>query len=484
MLLTKDDDSPGLRPRIGLVAGPLLFAALLAAAPPAGMESAAWKVAAAGILMAVWWVTEALPIPVTALLPIVLFPVLGIAGIEDATGPYSNPIIFLFLGGFIIARGLEQCGLHKRIALATIGLVGTRPANLVAGFMVATAFISMWVSNTATVVMMYPMALSVMALAERDEAAGGNAFAVALLLGIAYAANIGGLGTLIGTPPNALLAGFVLETYGREIGFAQWMLLGVPVVIVALPITWALLVKWLHPLPTAEITGGAAAFRAESAALGPLSLAEWVVGTVTLATATAWVMRPLLSEFAPGLSDAGIAIAGATLLFLIPAARGSLRPALSWREAEKIPWSVLILFGGGLSLAQSISASGLAGWIGTSLTGLQILPLVLVMLVVSAVVLFLTELTSNTATAAVFLPIVASVAVGMGVDPLTLAIPTALAASCAFMMPVATPPNAIVFGTGRLTIPQMARAGIWINLVMLFLINAAVLLLASRLFTT
>lgn len=472
----------GMRRRVGLALGPVLFCALLLLPPAEGMAPAAARAAAVGALMAVWWVTEAIPIPATALLPLVLFPLLGVQPIAACAAPYANPIIFLFLGGFLIARALAACGLHRRAALAVLKLVGARPANIVGGVMVATALISMWVSNTATVVMMYPLALSVIELTERQEPRIARRLAPALLLGLAYAANIGGLGTLIGTPPNALLAGFMSETYGREIGFAQWMLVGVPLVAAALPLAWLILVRRLHPLPEGEIAGGREALQGAAAALGPASRAEWTVGAITGLTAACWIARPLLERALPGLSDAGIAIAGALLMFLIPIERGGLRPALRWAEAEEVPWSVLILFGGGLSLAQAISASGLADWIAGSLTALSALPLLGATAAATAVVLLLTELTSNTATAAVFLPIMGAVAVAMGVDPVLLAVPVALAASCAFMMPVATPPNAIVFGAGRLTIPQMATAGVWLNLLMLLLINAAVMLLAAWVF--
>lgn len=476
------DEPRTVRARIGLITGPVLCVATLLVAAPAGMSPDAWRATGIGLLMATWWITEAIPIPATALLPLVLFPLFGVLPVSEAAAPYANPVIFLFLGGFIIAKALEQCGLHQRIALATIGLVGTKPANLVGGFMVATAFISMWVSNTATLVMMYPMAMSVIALSERDPRVRDAGFAVALLLGLAYAANIGGLGTLIGTPPNALLAGFVAETYGREIGFAQWMLLGVPIVVVGLPLAWLTLVKGLYPLPRGELAGGRDVFRAESAALGQPSRAEWTVGAITLLTAAGWITRPMLERVVAGLSDTGIAIGGAILMFVVPVERGRLTPALRWEHAERLPWSVLILFGGGLSLAQALHTTGVAAWLGNAMAGLDTLPVIVLVVAITAVVLFLTELMSNTATAAVFLPIVGSIAVGMGHDPLIFVVPAALAASCAFMMPVATPPNAIVFASGRLTIPQMAAAGLWINLIMLVVINVCVFLLAARLF--
>ncbi len=487
-----EDEAPArpavTRAHAGLMAGPLLCAVLLLLPPPDGMTVLAWRTAAVGALMAVWWVTEAIPIAATALLPIVLFPLLGVSTVAAATAPYANPAIYLFLGGFLIAMALESCGLHRRMALAVLGVAGTRPANLILGFMGATAFISMWVSNSATVVMMLPMATSVIALARRGADASSEIslrhFEVALLLGIAYAGNIGGLGTLIGTPPNALLAGFMSETYGVQIGFGQWMLLGVPIVLVALPVAWLLLTRWLHPVSADPIAGGAAMLDAERQSLGPLSRAEWNVGAITALTAAAWVGRPVVEPWVPALTDAGIAITGGLLMFVVPLSWRPLQMALTWAQAERLPWSVLILFGGGLSLAAAIQDTGLAIWIGGSMAVLAGWPIFTVILVVTAVVVFLTELTSNTATAAAFLPVVASLAVGIGADPMLLAVPTALAASCAFMMPVATPPNAIVYGTGVLTIPQMARAGLWLNLFFVALLPLAVYVLASVIFAT
>ena len=439
------------------------------------MSPQGWRTAACGLLMAVWWITEAIPIAATALVPLVLFPLLGILPIQATASPYANPVIFLFLGGFLIAAALESCGLHRRIALTILRTVGTTPVNLVGGFMIATALLSMWVSNTATVVMMLPTALSVLHVADREmPEQDARHFAKALLLGLAYAANIGGIATLIGTPPNALLAGFMLETYGISIGFGEWMLVGVPLVLVALPFTWILLVRLLFPLGEARFARGRAVIDKEMTELGPTSRAEWIVGTVTTLVAISWIFRPLLARIVPGLSDAGIAIAGALILFAIPV---SVRPwirALDWESAERLPWGVLVLFGGGLSLATAISSSGVAEWIGHAIAGWEAVPLVAMIVIVTTVIVFLTELTSNTATAAAFLPIVASIAVGLGEAPLALAIPAAIAASCAFMMPVATPPNAIVYGSGRLVIGEMVRAGIWLNVFMIVVVTLIV----------
>lgn len=462
-----------------LGAGGLFLLATWLLAAPAGLSAEAWRVAGVAALMALWWVTEVIPLPATALVPLVLLPPLGLASIADAAAPYANPVIFLFLGGFVLAAALSRCGLHRRIALGIVAASGSSAAALVAGFMGATAFLSMWVSNTATVLMVLPIALSVLALdggsteAASGATGGGTAFAVALMLGLAYAANIGGMATLIGTPPNALLAGFMGETYGVQVGFVEWLALGGPLVAVALPVAWWLL--------TRDLSGTGAPDRsrvlAARAGLGRLSREEAVVGAVTALTAAAWMTRPVLARWLPGVSDAGIAIAGALALFLLSAAAAKREPLLRWDDVEALPWGVLILFGGGLSLAAAIQASGLAAWIGSSFGAARALPSLVVVGVVTAAVVYLTELTSNTATAATFLPIAAAVAVGVGIDPFQLAAAVALAASAAFMMPVATPPNAVVYGSGVVPIGRMVRAGFWLNIVFIGLITAAVRLL-------
>lgn len=465
------------RPAIGLLLGPAIAVAMLAGAPPEGMTPEGWRTAAVGALMAIWWISEAIPISATALVPLVLFPLLGILPIGRAAPPYAHPIIFLFLGGFILAAGIEKSGLHRRLALAILARVGTRPRSLVAGFMFATAFMSMWVSNTATVVMMLPMVLSVIALTER-EAHRDEPFAVALLLSVAYAASIGGLGTLIGTPPNALLAGFVSETYGIEIRFVDWMLFGVPFVAVALPLTWLVVTRAVFHLGDDPIAGGRSMIEQERRALGRISRAEITVASIAGITALAWVTQPLLAAIVPAVSDAGIAIGGALLMFLVPVRWREREFPLEWNDVERLPWGVLILFGGGLSLASAIEQTRLAEWMAGSISALGTVPLVVTIVAVTAIVIFLTELTSNTATAAAFLPLVASVGTGFGYHPLSLAIPAVLAASCAFMLPVATPPNALVYASGHVTVPQMARAGIWLNLLFLLLITVAVVVLA------
>jgi len=466
----------GLRQRIGLIGGPIVMVAMLLSPPPGDMGTVAWRTAAVGSLMAIWWVCEAIPIPATALLPLILFAPLGILSMGQTAAPYSNPIIFLFLGGFVIALAMERWNLHRRIALLVVRRMGVSPPTLVLSFMVATAFLSMWVSNTATAVMMLPIGLSVINLVRPSEEYGLGRpvdfnFAIGLMLGIAYAASIGGLGTLIGTPPNALLAGFMLETYGLEIGFAQWMVVGVPLTIVTLPLGWLVLTKVVYPIQIREIPGGRETIEREYRSLGPISRPEKSVAVVFVATAILWITRPLLTDIIPGLHDTAIAIGAAVTLFLIPAGAGR-GFIMDWQTAEKLPWGVLILFGGGLSLAAAVSTSGLAGYIGAAVAGLD-LPILLMVVAITLVIIFLTELTSNTATAAAFLPLVASIAVGLGQNPMLLAVPAALGASCAFMMPVATPPNAIVFGSGYVSIPQMVRAGWRLNLLFTLVITGA-----------
>jgi sodium-dependent dicarboxylate transporter 2/3/5 len=462
----------------GLVLGLAVFLAMLALPAPAGLDPAGWRTAAVGAAMAIWWMTEALPLAATALVPLVAFPLLGIADIEGSAAPYANPVIFLFLGGFIIAAALEECGLHRRVALAIVRLSGTGPRGLVGGFMAATALLSMWVSNTATVVMMLPMALAVIGWHdERPDAT--PAFAPALLLGLAYAASIGGVGTLIGTPPNALLAGFMAEAYDVRLGFLEWMGFGVPLVLVGVPAAWLVLTRVVFRLPR----GGPAA---ESTGMlagrgGPLTRGEWIAGVVTALTAAAWLTRPLLARWVPELSDAGIAVAGALLLFLLPIDRGGAT-VVSWERVERLPWGTLILFGGGLTLAAAIQSSGLAAWIGGAMRVLASWPLPLIVLAIAAAVIFLSELASNTSMAAVFLPVVGSVAVSLGAPPLILALAVAVGASTAFMLPVGTPPNAIVYGSGRVTIAEMVRAGFLLDLLFIALVGAAVLGLAPLVF--
>ncbi|NDV12397.1 SLC13 family permease [Crenobacter caeni] len=437
---------------------------------PGGMSAEAWHCVGLALLMATWWSTEAIPIPATALLPILLIPLLGLGSIKSASAPYANPTIFLFLGGFILGLALERWNLHKRIALMTLRAVGYQPRRQVAGFMIATGFVSMWVSNTATTIMMLPIGLSVIGLLMQDkETDEQEAFATALLLGIAYAASVGGIATLIGTPPNALLAAFLKDSYGVHIGFGQWMLIGVPVSVGMLAFTW----WWLTRKGFTVDTGKAGSLiQRELDALGPMSRAEKMVAVVFVLTSLAWVFQPQLKALLPAVNDTSIAMAAALALFCIPVDAKKRVFLMSWEHAAKVPWGVLLLFGGGLSLAGVISSSGLAQWIATALGSLSGLEGILLVLLVVGVIIFLTEVTSNTATAAAFLPLLGALAVAQGLPPEMLAIPAAIAASCAFMMPVATPPNAIVFGTGHMHIGAMIRNGFALNLFGIVFVSA------------
>jgi len=487
-------DDEQLSPRrilIGRVLGPVLAIgvyALLGLDASSGFEVRA--TAAVVVLMAVWWMTEALPLSATALIPIIAFPLLGILEAADATAPYASTTVFLFMGGFMIAIAMQKWNLHKRIALHALGLVGTKPAQVVLGVMAVTWFLSMWVSNTATTLMMLPIGISVLALVQDggdDDEKDVRNFAVCLLLSIAYAATIGGLATLIGSPPNLIMAGFVEQTYGITVSFADWMKVGVPLSALFLVIAWLLMTRVIFPTRIGSIAGGREMIRGELRKLGPMSRAEWNVLVVFVSAAALWVARGELVEseavtgmlpFVANLDDATIAILAAVTLFLLPANRRGegvrLQGTLDWRTVQTgLPWGVLLLFGGGLSMAKAVQDTGLSDYLGSKMGGLGVLPTVIFVAAVCLIVLLLTELTSNTATAATFLPVLGGVAIALGADPLLLLVPAAMAATCSFMLPVGTPPNAIVFGTGQITMGNMVRGGIWLNLIGVVLITAA-----------
>lgn len=455
----------------GLVIGVGILIAMTISPKPVGVSNQAWAVAAVGLLMAIWWMTEAAPLATTALLPLVLFPILDISNLKTTATSYAHPLIFLFLGGFMLARAMERWNLHRRIALHILRLGGHKPSSVIFSFMLATAFLSMWVSNTATAMMMLPIGQSVATTIARQSQPPNNGglttFSAALMLGIAYAATIGGMGTLIGTPPNALFAGFMHETYGMEIGFFQWMLVGIPVVVILLPVTWFVLTRVAFRFSLTDLGAQGDAMAAEITSLDPMSRGEALVAALMAITAAGWIFRALLNKLLPGIaiSDAGIAMTAAVLLFIIPVQWSKGRFLLSWSEAIALRWDVLILFGGGLALAASINDSGLAHWIGGPLSALSNLPVIWLVLAVMIVVVYLGELASNTAMAAIFLPIAGAAAVGMGVSPLVLTFPVALAASLGFMLPVATPPNAIIFGSGAITAQQMLRAGAILDII-------------------
>jgi len=484
--------------QIGLALGVALFLVVLSV--PFEADPRVHRMAAVAALMATWWMTEAIPLAATSLMPLVLLPALKILEPDVVARSYMNDYIFLFVGGFTIALAMERWNLHRRLALGTIGLVGDRPRGLVLGFMIATALVSMWISNTATTMMMMPIALSVILLVraqpEPQTRARAARFGLALMLSIAYAASIGGMATLIGTPPNVVFAfRFHQEFPGApEIGFARWLMIGVPFSAVFLLLTWALLVFLLHPLGRGRLLGGREVIRQEAARLGPITRAETGVLAVFLCAAFLWIFRaeiPLEIQIGgfrisriPGwsnllglvdantrwVSDGTVAMMAALSLFLIPAGRKKGERLVDWTTVERLPWNVLFLFGGGFALADGFVASGLSEWIGQQCRSFGQLPVQGQILAISGAITFLTELTSNTATTNMVLPVLAGVARAIQVNPLVLMLPATLSASCAFMLPVATPPNAIVFGTGVVPLRAMIRAGLLLNLVGMVLV--------------
>jgi len=459
-----------IRQKIGFPLGILAAVVMLMSDAPEGMSPDAWKVAAIGVWMAIWWVTEAIPIAATALMPILLLPLFGIGNIREATAPYANPTIYLFLGGFIIAAAMETSNLHRRIALNVLKRVGVKPSSIVMGFLGASAFISMWVSNTATALMMLPIGLSVLKINDDSKLLTG--FGLCLVLSIAYGSSIGGVATIIGTPPNALMVAYLQEHYQTQIGFAQWMLIGVPLVLISLPVTHWIMTKWIFKLGSEPLPGGEAEIRRQVDSLGPMSVAERWVTLVFVSTATLWMVQPLLAKVFPAISDTGIAMFGALLCFMLPVDLKKNEFVLKWQDTKNVPWEVLIIFGGGLSLAAGIEKSGLATWMGTLFNGLHGIPILLLVLISVVIVIFFTEITSNTATAAAFIPVLASVATALGLAPIELVAPATIAASFAFMLPVGTPPNAIVYASGYVTLPQMAKVGFWLNIALSLVITA------------
>ena len=470
---------------IGLLSGPIVAAIMLASPAPGGLSQQGWWIAAVGLWMAVWWMTEALPLAATALLPLILFPILDVRGIEATAPSYAHPLIFLFLGGFLLARGMNVWGLDVRLALTVLRFAGSSPRRVIAGIMAVTAFLSMWVSNTATAMVMLPIGLSIVTTYLKHDAKHADSVAPALLLGIAYAATIGGMGTIIGTPPNALFAAFMSNSYGIEISFVRWMSIGVPVLLVLLPVAWFVLTHLTFRVSGQEVIEATVAISEQRAALAPISRAERMVACVMLLVAALWIFRPLIVSALPGLrlSDASIAMSGALMLFLLPVNLKQGRFLLSWKEAAAIRWDVLILFGGGLALASAIGESDLADWIGRQLSGLQALPMFLLLLVLGALLVFIGELASNTAMAAVFLPVAGATAINMGEPAFLLALPVALFATLGFMLPVATPPNAVIFGSGAIEIRHMLRAGIILDAVGIVIVALAVLTLGEWVLT-
>jgi solute carrier family 13 (sodium-dependent dicarboxylate transporter), member 2/3/5 len=471
----------------GFSIGLVLFFIMLFLPAPEGLSQAGWMVAAVGVLMATWWGTEALPVPVTALLPLALFPLLGVADFKTTALPFSNPNIYLFLGGFILALGIENSGLHKRLALKMIIKVGTSGARLVGGFMLVAALLSMWVMNTSVTLMLLPIGLAVCGVVSSTipdiSPQEKKSFDNALLIGIAYAATIGGMSTLIGTAPNIVFSAFMQETYGLTIGFIDWMKLGVPVAICMLFGAWYSLTKFIFPLNFTASLETKLKLKTMLVELGPMSKDESKVLIIFGLAAGSWIFRKVLIQidFLSGLTDAGIAIIAAILLFMTPLAsrKGDL---LSWDKTNKLPWGLLLLFGGGLTLAVQINDSGLGVWIGQGLMILSSVPPLLIIFCVATLIIFLTEITSNVATTSAFLPVIGAVAVAFDIAPISLTIPVVLAASCAFMLPVATPPNAIVYGSGKFDIATMMRAGFALNIIGMFVVTLFAYYLAPMIF--
>lgn len=459
---------------IGLISGPLTFLIILLFFHPEGLSPRANAILASTSWIAIWWITEAIPIAATALLPIILFPLTGGLDLSNTTASFGHKYVFLYVGGFIIAIAIEKWNLHKRIALNIINFIGTNVVNIILGFMVATAFMSMWISNTATTVMMLPIGMAIVAqLRDNPKTIEDEnlIFGKALMLAIAYSATIGGMSTLIGTPPNLVLAGVVEETFGYEITFAQWFKFGFPISVVLLFLCWKYLTSISFKLKQKSFTDGRADITKQLKALGPISYEERLVAGVFTLTALAWISRSFfLNSIMPAIDDTIIGLISALILFLLPT-KNKDRRLLNWKEAVKLPWGILLLFGGGMALASGFKESGLALWIGSQMTLLDGISLLLLVFVLITSVNFLTEITSNLATTAMLLPILYPMAEVINVHPFVLMVAATVAASCAFMLPVATPPNAVVFGSGYLRIPDMMKTGIWMNILSIILLT-------------
>lgn len=449
--------------------GPTLFS-FLYNAPSILISDAADPVVAIAVWMIIWWITEAVSISVTALIPLTFFPLLGIADIKTVAASYGSPIIFLFFGGFVMALALEKVDLHKRIALTIIKVTGTSPDRVILGFMIATAFLSMWISNTATTVVMLPIALSVIHLLINDEdgfTKGDRNFALSIMLGIAYAANIGGIATIIGTPPNTVMVGFVENEYQIQLSFLNWMVMGVPFSSILIGVSYWIMVKWIYPNHLGKREDSKSLIETELRKLGPIRRTERRVIIIFVITMLLWILRGYLNEWFDFLhfTDAGISMLAAFSLFTIPFRFNQGEFSLTWADTQKLPWGILILFGGGLALASAMSKAGIIELIGDAVSQNAGISLLLVGAILISIMLFMTELMSNVALVAIFAPVIAGIAMGLDVNMLHLLIPIAMASSCAFMLPMATPPNAIVFASGHIKVHEMARAGFLLNLV-------------------
>jgi sodium-dependent dicarboxylate transporter 2/3/5 len=493
-LKAQTDKPYGPRHRLGLFLGPILFITVVVSLDGC-LETQACRVAAVAVLMATWWICESIPLAATSLVPLVAFPLMKIVPARDVAASYASPEIYLFMGGFFIAVAMQRWNLHRRIALGIVSFVGVKGDRIILGFMAATAFLSMWISNTATTMMMLPIGFAVIVTLEEHAGGGGGfpAFKIALMLSIAYAANIGGIGTLIGTPPNIVFAAQVRSLFpdAEEISFVKWMMVGVPLVALFVPVTWFVLTRFSFRGARVDLgTSGEEVITSERRDLGPITPGERRTLIVFVLTVLAWItrgdirlgdvtLRGWASLFSLGsyVHDSTIAIAAALALFLIPVdwKRGVF--VLSWKSAREIPWGILILFGGGIALGKGFSQSGLAAEIAGAMGLLSAAPMLVLVMVTALLVTFLTEVTSNTAVATIFLPILAATAVGLGLHPFIIMVPATISASCAFMLPVATPPNAIVFSSGVIPMTGMVRAGVVMNLIGVVLVTLVLYLL-------
>ena len=454
--------------KFGLILGPLLFVIIRYIIPFEDLNVEAVTILAMTSWLAVGWILELLHLGVTSLLPVILFPLFGALDAKTTSAAYGDQFVFLYMGGFIIALSIEKWNLHKRIALRIIRIIGTDLNKMVLGFMIATAFLSMWISNTATAVMMLPIGLAIVSQLKDDHATELNEhdnFAKVLVLGIAYAASIGGMATLVGTPPNLVFTGLVKKMYGVEISFIQWFSFGFPIAAILLLICWKYLTGYVLKFSIKEFPGGKEEVESQYKALGPMTVEESRVLIVFVITALAWIFRKyLLSPFIPAVDDTMIAMMAAIALFLIPSSQKG-KALMDWPTAVKMPWSVIYLFGGGLAIAEGFEQTGLASWFALQMNGLNGLSIALILLIVIALVNFLTEVTSNLATTAMLLPVLAAMSVSLSIHPFLLMVGATLAASCAFMLPVATPPNAVIFASGKIKVLDMVKAGFAMNLI-------------------
>ena len=465
----------------GLIIGLSVLSIFIFSEPPEGLSKIGWLTAGVALLMTIWWITEAIPIYLTGIIPLILFPIFNIFDLKLVASSYAHPLVLLFLGGFIIASAMEACGLHKRIALNILSLSGTSPSKIIAGFMIATAFISMWVSNTASTIMMLPIAVSVITIFSNQPNIRNENFAIPLLLAIAYSASIGGASTLIGTPTNIMLSSILSDSYNYEISFLDWLLIGLPVAIFLLPTVWFFLTNISFNVSKKKSNALEITIQEMKGEIGSPSFTEKIVTTVFFLTATLWVLRRSLNEiFDLNLNDTSIGLLGALLLFLIPTSKTTR--ACNWETANKIPWGILLLVGGGIALSKAFNSSGLAMWIGEFANYFYGYNIYLLIFIAVALIIYLTELNSNTATVATFMPILIIFAISINQNPLFFVIPATIAASCAFMLPIATPPNAVVFGSGKIAIKDMIKAGFLLNIISVVVVTIISLIFIKLVF--